>query len=62
LPTVHKFKKNKKDLFVSIVERHVVSLLLSGEELYDVVSKYGDIIFGFQSIKEKFSSFGLIHN
>jgi hypothetical protein len=26
------------------------------------VSEYGDIVFGFQSDKQKFSSFGLIHN
>jgi hypothetical protein len=27
-----------------------------------VVSKYGDIVFGFQSSKQKFSAFGLTYN
>jgi hypothetical protein len=35
--------------------------LLSGEELYDVVSEYGDIVFGFQSSKHKFHDFDLTH-
>jgi hypothetical protein len=35
---------------------------LSGEELHDVVSEYGDIMFGFRSSKQKFPSFGLTHN
>jgi hypothetical protein len=33
-----------------------------GEELYDMVSEYGAIVFGFQFSKHKFSSFGLTHN
>jgi hypothetical protein len=48
--------------FFSRVKREVAPLLLSGEELYDVVSKYSDIVFGFQSNKQKFSGFGLTHN
>ena len=36
--------------------------VFSGEELYDVVSEYNDIMFGFQSSKQKFSGFGLTHN
>jgi hypothetical protein len=30
--------------------------------LHDVVSEYGDIVFGFQSGKQKFSGFGLTYN
>jgi hypothetical protein len=53
LPTNYRYRKNIKD----------VSLLrLSGEELYDVVLKYGDIVFGFQSGKQMFPSFSLTHN
>ena len=32
------------------------------EELYGVVSEYGDIVFSFQFNKHKFPDFGLIHN
>jgi len=35
---------------------------LFGEELFDVVSEYGDIMFGLQSGKQKFPGFGLTHN
>jgi hypothetical protein len=51
LPTDHRFRKNKKDFFVSIVKRNVAPLLLSGKELYNVMLEYGDIVFGFQSSK-----------
>jgi hypothetical protein len=30
--------------------------------LHDVVSEYGEIVFGLQSGKQKFSGFGLTHN
>jgi hypothetical protein len=36
--------------------------LLSGEELYGVVLQYDDIMFSFQSSKQKFSSFSVTHN
>jgi hypothetical protein len=62
LPTDHKYKKNKKDFYVSRVEKDVASPLPSDEELYDVVSEYDNIVFGFQSGKKKFSSFYLTHN
>jgi hypothetical protein len=62
LPTNHRHKKNKKDFFVGIVKKDAAPLHLSGEELHDVVSEYGDIVFGFQSDKQKFPSFGLTHN
>jgi hypothetical protein len=50
LPTNHKYRKSKRDFFVDIVERDVVPLVLSGEELYDVVSQYEGIVFDFQSV------------
>jgi hypothetical protein len=62
LPLNHRYRKNKKDFFVGRVEKDVASPRLSGEELLDVVSEYGDIVFGLQSGKQKFSGFGLPHN
>jgi hypothetical protein len=62
LPTNHEYKKNKKDFFVSRVKKDVAPPRLSGEELYNIVSKYGDIVFGFQSGKQKFPGFGLTRN
>jgi hypothetical protein len=55
-------KKNRKDFFVGRIEKDVAPHCLSGEKLHDVVSEYGDIVFGLQSGKQKFSSFGLTHN
>jgi hypothetical protein len=40
----------------------VAPLHLFSEELPDVVSEYGGIVFGLQSGKQKFSDFGLTHN
>jgi hypothetical protein len=34
----------------------------SSEELYDVVSRYGGIVFGFQFGKQKFYGFGVTYN
>ena len=62
LPHNHRYRKNRKDFFVGKVEKDVAPPRLSGEELHDVVLKYGDIVFGFQSCKQKFSDFGLSHN
>jgi len=62
LPLNHRYRKNIKDFFVGRVEKDVASPRLSGEELRDVVSEYGDIIFGLQSGKQKFSGFDLTHN
>jgi hypothetical protein len=62
LPPNHRYRKNRKDFFVGRVEKDVASPRLSSEELHDVVSEYGDIVFGLQSGKQKFSSFGLTHN
>jgi hypothetical protein len=62
LPLNHRYIKNRKDFFVGRVEKNVASPRLSGEELHDVVSEYGDIVFGLQSGKQKFPGFGLTHN
>jgi len=62
LPTDHKYRKNINDFFVGRVERDVTSPLPLGEKLYDMVSKYNDIMFGFQFGKQKFLCFGLTNN
>jgi len=62
LPPNHRYRKNRKDFFVGRVEKDVAPPCLSGEELHDVVLEYGDIVFGLQSGKQKFSGFGLTHN
>ena len=62
MPLNHRFRKNIKDFFVGRVEKDVASPRLSGEELHDVISEYGDIVFGLQSGKKKFLHFGLTHN
>jgi len=49
LPPNHRCRKNKKDFFVGRVEKNVAPPRLSGEELHDVVSEYGEIVFGLQS-------------
>jgi hypothetical protein len=59
LPPNHRYRKN---FFIGRVEKDVASLRLSGKELHDVVSKYGDIVFGLQSGKQKFPDFGLTYN
>ena len=48
LPLNHKYRKNIKDFFIGRVEKDVASPRLSSEELHDVVSEYGDIVFGLQ--------------
>jgi hypothetical protein len=62
LPTNHRYRKNKKDFFVGRVEKDVTPLRLFGKELHDIVLEYDDIVFGFQSGKQKFLDFGLTHN
>jgi len=62
LPPNHRYRKNINDFFVGRVEKDVAPPCLSGEELLDVVSEYGDIVFGLQSGKQKFPGFGLTHN
>jgi len=51
LATASQVQKNRKDFFVGRVEKDVASPRLSDEELHDVVSEYGDIVFGLQSGK-----------
>jgi len=62
LPTNRRYGKNRKDFFIGRVENDVAPPCLSGEELHDAVSEYVDIVFGFQSGKQKFPGFGLTHN
>jgi hypothetical protein len=62
LPHNHRYRKNRKDLFIGRVENDVAPPRLSGEELFNVVSEYGEIVFGLQSGKQKFPGFGLTHN
>jgi hypothetical protein len=59
LPMDNKFRKNINDFFVGKVKKDVAPSLFSGEELYDVVLEYGDIVFRFQFGKQKFLGFGL---
>jgi hypothetical protein len=58
----HRYIKNIKDFFIGRVEKDVAPPYLFGEELHDVVSEYGDIVFGFQSSKQKFPGFSLTYN
>ena len=62
LPMNHMYIKNRNDFFVGRVEKDVAPPHISGEKLHDMVSEYGDIVFGFQSDKQKFPGFGLTHN
>ena len=62
LPIDHKYINNINILFIGRVEKDVAPPYFSGEELYDVVLYYDDIVFGFQSGKQKFPRFGLTHN
>jgi hypothetical protein len=62
LATESQVQKNRKDFFVGRVEKDVAPPCLFSEELHDVVSEYGDFVFGLQSGKQKFPGFGLTHN
>jgi molybdopterin-binding protein len=44
LPINHKYRKNINNFFIGRVESDVALSLLSGEELYDMVSEYDDIV------------------
>jgi hypothetical protein len=46
LPHNHRYRKNRKDFFIGRVENDVAPPCFSGEELFDVVSEYGEIVFG----------------
>ena len=54
--------KNKNDLFVGRVEMDVSLPFFLGEELYNVMLKYDDVVFSFQFDKQKFPDFGLTYN
>ena len=45
-----------------MVKKDVAQQLLLGENLYNLVSEYGDIVFSFQFDKQKFLCFCLTHN
>ena len=62
LPLNHRYRKNINYFFVGKVENDVAPPCLSSEELHDVVSEYGDIVFCLQSGKQKFPGFGLTYN
>jgi hypothetical protein len=62
LPTDHKYRKNKNDFFVGKVEMNVTLPVLLGEELYDMVLQYDDIVFSFQTSKQMFFGFGMTYN
>jgi hypothetical protein len=44
-------QKEQKNFFIGKVEKDVAPSHLLGEELYDIVLEYSDIVFGFQSSK-----------
>jgi hypothetical protein len=44
---------------LSMTNHPIGTFFVCGEELHDVVSEYGDIVFGLQSGKQKFLGFGL---
>jgi hypothetical protein len=58
----HKYRTNIKFFFVGRIKKDVALPLSSSEELYDVMSEYDDIMFGFQSGIQKFLGFGLTYN
>ena len=62
LPMDHKYRRKIKVFFVGKVENNVAPLLWSREKLYDVGSKYNDVVFGFQFGMQKFLRFGLTYN
>jgi hypothetical protein len=57
LPTDYKYRKNINDFFIGRVERDVALSVPSGEELYDMVWLYKDVVFGSQFGKQKFHVF-----
>ena len=62
LATESQVQKEQKGFFVGRVEKDVAPPCFFGEELHDVMSEYGDIVFGLQLGKQKFPGFGLTHN
>jgi len=50
------------NFFVNKFERNIAPPESLGEELYDMISQYDDIVFCFHSSKQKFHGFGVTHN
>jgi hypothetical protein len=57
----HKYKKNTKDFLLAELKMmfHPRIFLVKN---YDMVLEYNDILFGFQSGKQKFFDIGLTYN
>jgi len=55
-------QKNRNDFLKGKAKKDVILLVLLGKKLYDVISRYKNIVFGFQFGKQKFSSFGVPHD
>ena len=53
------YRNNIKDFFIGRVKTNVA---LPGEEVYDMVSWSNNIVFGFESSKQKSPGFGVTHN
>lgn len=47
LPSHNHYRKNRKDFLNGKCEKDVAPFVLSGTELYKVVSQYEDIVFSF---------------
>jgi hypothetical protein len=62
LPSHHQYKNNIKNFLKGKTKRDDKPPIMSSEELYDVMSQYKDIVFDFQSSKQKFSGFGMTYN
>ena len=56
LPIHHLYKNNINDFLKGKNEKNITPSTLSAEELYDIVSQYKNIIFGFYFGKQKFHS------
>ena len=59
LPTDHRYRKN---IFWLIQLKRMLHPHIFLVKNYDVVSEYGDIVFSFQFVKQKFPGVGLTHN
>jgi hypothetical protein len=61
LPIYHKYRENRKD-FLLVELKRILHPRIFLVKNYMTWCEYGDIVFGFQSRKQKFSGFGLTHN
>ena len=62
LPNHYQLRTNRKYFSRGNVEKDVALPILSGEELYNEVSKYKGIVFCFYFGKRKFHGFNVIYN